>query len=349
MESAVARNELMSPIVVRTPCRRPGTALRYAAREAALHGCGLRLVHAYEDHDDRDDSPDTVGTAAVGTPAQARGADLLGEAMTQAKEIVGPDIDITGLLVEGPPVEAVIDANPDARLVVLEHHDVLNLLRALSRPTAGGTAPHAYLPIAVVPDSWTPATTDDRPVTVGVRSPRDSRLLLRHAVSIARAPDLALRVVHAWTLPTPYDDTIGRRVGAELASRLSGEIEAALNGCHRVAPAVPVHLEVQHGEASGALRAAALDSELVVLGGNNARNPAGSRMGRVPRTFLHESPCPVVLLPSGRRHLAVPNRRVASDRFPDPMSLTRSHRPKVIPRSGRSAMALTGGRTDRLT
>ena len=74
-----------------------------------------------------------------------------------------------------------------------------------------------------------------------------------------------------------------------------------------------VHLEIQHGQAVDALRVAATDSELLVLGRNDPCTPAGSRMGRVPRTFLHEPPCPVVLLSPQRRHTAAQTRQVAGD------------------------------------
>lgn len=229
------------PVVVRQPDGGRTDALRFAAREAELHHCGLRI------------------------------------------EL-------------GGSVASLIDASPDARLVVFEHQSVLQVLQALSRPTDGGLAAHACVPVALVPDGWT-AGGRGGTVTVGVESPEDCHSLLRRAFLIARAHGARLRVLHAWTFPRPYDERIVQRVGHDWTAHVTDVLTAAVRECRPPDPRVDVAVDVRHGEPAEILTAAADESELVVLGRHDARTPAGSHLGRVARTLLYAGSCPVVLLP----------------------------------------------------
>lgn len=56
-------------------------------------------------------------------------------------------------------------------------------------------------------------------------------------------------------------------------------------------------LHTLHHRAGKALVGAACSSRVLVLGRNPADDRGGTRLGRTARTVLHESTCPVVLLP----------------------------------------------------
>jgi nucleotide-binding universal stress UspA family protein len=264
-----------------------GPAARHAAHEAVLNRCGLRLVHTYP------------GDARPGQRELA--AATLQRAVDRVREARAPSPDVTGVLVQGPPVEAILDASSDCRMVVLEHRDVLRLVQAITRSSRAGMAPYPYLTVACVPHAWSPPPPGSGPVTVGVETTDECATVLDGALEIARAHRTTLQVLHTWSLPAPYDEAVLRRVGAEWEAKVRSEIASALALLGDAARDVPVVVEVRHGSPAQLVIDAARDSEVLVLTRHDARAPVGSHLGRVARSALYASPCPVVLLPAAVR------------------------------------------------
>lgn len=275
------------PIVVSVPRGDLDAALRFAASEAAIHHCPVRLVHAYE-----------PGPSLSGPPVtQAGAAGVLQDAVRHAEQMLGPDVEVTGMLVRGPCVESVLDASAEARVVVLQRRDLLHLIRALTRSLDGAAVRRAPIPLVCVPPGWAPPEPDDRPVTVGVDAPEHSTDLLRASVALAHERGAPLRVLHTWSFPKPYDDAVLLRVGREWEAWAREDIENVLRPLH-AGLGVSVDIDVHHGPPLPALLDAAATSRLVVLGRHGIHRALGSRLGPVTRAVLHDAPCPVVLLPT---------------------------------------------------
>ncbi len=275
------------PIVVSVPDGDLDAALRFAATEAAVHHCPVRLVHAYE-----------PGPSLTGPPiTQARATEVLRRAVLRAEEVLDPTTDITGALVRGPAVEGVLDASQDARVVVLQRRDLLHLIRSLTRSLDGAAVRRAQIPLVCVPPAWAAPAPDERPVTVGVDAPEHSAGLLHAAVALAREHHVPLRVLHTWSFPQPYDEAVLLRVGREWEAWAREDMESVLRGL-RPGAGVPVEVEVRHGPPLPALLAAAYASRLMVLGRHGVHRSLGSRLGPVTRAVLHAAPCPVLLLPT---------------------------------------------------
>jgi hypothetical protein len=282
--------------------------LRYGAHEAALHGCGLRLVRSYLGGRRRPGR-----TTLDDADARAEAAEIVRHALARAGAILDPGLDVTGVVVRGPAVESVLDTAGDAQGVVVQRRDVLQLVQALTRSTATGTIPPVHVPVVCVPPDWTRGTPGRRPITVGVESPEHSQALLHRAVTIAREHAAPLRVLHTWSLPAPYDEQVLRRVGPEWEASIRREIESALDRPESERPSTPLDVDVRHGDPLDALLSAARDSEMLILGRHDhARVPAGCHLGRVARGALHESCCPVALLPTAPRRSAPDEDRAAA-------------------------------------
>ncbi len=269
------------PIVVAIPTDDDIDAvLHYAVAEAQVHGCGLRLVHAY--------SP------VAGDHAD----DVLRRAAAVTRLLAGPSVRISVRRVMGAPVESVLAANRDALVVVLRNRDSLHLLRTLA---SGATSPGTGPPVARVPSGWSPRARDPRPVLLGIEDPLDVMALLNRALEIASIHRTGLRVLHTWHFAGSSDRVIDRQVGPELSESLTAPLRRALERCQQTTGIhdVPVELEVRHGTAADELVRAASEAQVLLLGRNVASEDGSIHLGRTTRAALHESPCPVVLLAAG--------------------------------------------------
>jgi nucleotide-binding universal stress UspA family protein len=266
------------PIVVAVPTDDDLDAvLHYAAAEARIHGCGLRLVHAHSPGAD-DDADNVLRRAAALT-----------------RLLAGPSVRISVRRVIGPPVEAVLAASRDALVVVLRNRDSLHLLRTLATCVTG---PGAGPPVARVPSAWSPRVRDPRPVLLGVDDPLEARATLCRALEIASIHRTGLRVLHTWHFAGRSDPVIDRQVGSELSDSLAAELRRALERCRQTTGLhdVPVELEVRHGTAAEVLVRAASEAQVLLLGRNGPAEDGSVHFGRTTRAAMHESPCPVVLL-----------------------------------------------------
>jgi hypothetical protein len=236
---------------------------------------------------------------------RAWGEAVLRRAVALAEVMAGPHVPVTGRLVAGPPVEAVLAASPDARLVVVRRRDVLHLFRVLAGEGASRRAPHRHLPVACVPPTWEPTPGRRLPVTVGLEETSHGAELLAQSLEIARVHGTSLRVVHAWHFPGRYDAMIEERVGDEWGELARAEIEDLVAGA-RGDNHVDVEIEVRHAWSTEALLDAASRSDVLVLGRNESADGYGVRLGKSPRAILHAAECPVLLLSAEHRAVAAP-------------------------------------------
>ena len=134
---------------------------------------------------------------------------------------------------------------------------------------------------------------------VGLKSTDHARGLLRRGFETAAARGAALVVVHAWELPSGYDDMIAGRVGREQwHDRLSSQIEPHLAEWRDAFPDVDVELRIVHGQPARVLHEAAARAELLLLVRRLYGFPGG-HLGGTGRTLLRSAPCPVEVVPVG--------------------------------------------------
>lgn len=151
----------------------------------------------------------------------------------------------------------------------------------------------------------TPDTTDSPAVVVaGVDGSPNSRAALAWAAEEATHRGCELRVITAWTLPTPRSaGATGPPSGLpdvaahqEQSRHLVEEMVAAVLG----EPHSTV-CEAVRGQPLDVLREAGRRARMLVVGARGGGGRTGLRLGSVAEQLAHHAPCPVLVVPAERQ------------------------------------------------
>ena len=140
-----------NPVVVAVGDDSIDAALVFAAGEATRAGCGIHLLHVVHLF--------VSGTDPVfieETDQERMGRESLNAALKRARDLAGPDTELSSDLVLGRVVPTVVEESKDARMIVLEHRDLSSARRLVTRSVAGGVAAHARVPVVSVPAGTSP-------------------------------------------------------------------------------------------------------------------------------------------------------------------------------------------------
>ena len=178
-------------------------AVRYAVEQARRHGVGITLVHAVHET-----APMAAMLPLYSVESFAEvGRRLVGDAERLALEI-NPDVEVGTSVKGGSRVGVLVDAGKHASQIVLGHRSRSLAGRVLTSSTTTGVAARAHCPVVSVPDMWVPGTEHGR-VVVGIDESDASHDALDLAFREARSRGAKLVVLHAWWLPSGYDDLVG--------------------------------------------------------------------------------------------------------------------------------------------
>lgn len=267
------------------------SAIRKAVHEARALGAPLRLVHVVPDY-----LP--VSPMMPLTPAELnQTAEAILAHSERVARVSGPEIrEIDIRMPRGSRVRGIVDACVGARLLVMGR-DRSFVQRLVSGRTAAGVAERASCPVESVPPDW-----QDTPrfgaVLVGVRSPVDAVPLLAHAFPVAAGRAARLVVLHAWKLPTGYDDIIASRVAlAEWETRTIAELEPLLEPWRATYPEVPVEIRVVHDRPVHALVRASEHADLLIVMRRPHLVAGGLHLGGTARAVLRAAQCTVRVVP----------------------------------------------------
>src|SRR5690349_20744637 len=155
-------------------------AVDWAAREAALRGDSLRLLHIA--------APPTMTSVVeplviVGLSEwmDKRGRDVLVDAVRIAGE-AAPQLDVSTEMITGSAVPGLLDHSKDARMLVVGCRGLGAVGRTLLGSVSSALVHHARCPVTVIRDLESPATTPSQaPVVVGV----DGSEVSEHALAPA--------------------------------------------------------------------------------------------------------------------------------------------------------------------
>jgi nucleotide-binding universal stress UspA family protein len=124
-------------------------ALRWAADEAAARGDDLTLVYVW----DRPQAYAPLGLGAYpidAEPIQEAAQSVLDGFVEEARELA-PDVPVKGLLVEGPPAGALLDAARSADLLVVGSRGLGGFRSLLLGSVSHQVVQHAPCPVVIVP------------------------------------------------------------------------------------------------------------------------------------------------------------------------------------------------------
>ena len=259
------------------------SALLWAADECRIRRQMLLVVHA-------PDLADAVATEPVD------GERMLSEhaAAASARQ---PSVVVTTLLGHTPAADALIALSAGSDLVVVGTHGRGGIISSILGSVSYRVAAHAHCPVAVVPERRMPRRDDRAPrVVVGLAPTTSGRLALDFAFDEAKRRGATLVAVQAAATP----DSAERADLAATARRYRD---------------VPVESLVIDAEPSDALLQAAQDAQLVVVGCHHSEDRWSTRLGPVPSTIMHGSPCPVVVVGEAHPHSSVDHGSVLAADF----------------------------------
>lgn len=299
-------------------------AVEYATVEAWRSDATLHLVHVIRDY-----GPFVTGypTMVPMTSAESRriGHSILRAASEKAGQHLSPD-RVSSDLMTGDRAASLVYASRGAALVVLGDHRRSAVDWIVTGSVIGAVAAHAAAPVVAVPSDWAPIN-DHRHVVAAVKSWDTSLGLVRRALDVAVERRVGLVLLHAWQMPTGYDDIIVARVDAaeiEHAARRALErlVELAAEERPGHEPGVPVDIQVVHGQPTRMLVDASKTAGLIMITRRPHAFPMG-HLGGAGRSLLREAQCPVEVLPpdSGSVPVSealVPDRAEQPDLAPEP-------------------------------
>lgn len=267
-------------------------ALRWAAREAELHGGTVTALHVWgylqqlHPGGAREFDPN-YGTDDALAALESFVADAVGDA----------PVEINCEVVYGLPSEAMLEATPRADLLVVGARGLGGFRGLLLGSVSQQCLHHAKVPVCVVRAGKDPADPT-APVVVGVDGSDTAKRALEVAIGEARLRGVPLTVVHDWSAPLLWalPDAIELDRGPYQASAeaLVADLLAGVD-----TTGVPeVRTKVSSIGAIPATLEAANGAGLVVVGTRGIGGFRGMLVGSVAHAVAQHAPCPVLVVPA---------------------------------------------------
>ena len=284
-------NEAFSGVVIGVDgSRGSSAAIRAGVQEAGRLGLPVRLVHVVPDY-----QPMSPLVPLTPTALSETGHEILRGAADDAVALA-PGLSIHVELRHGPRATELTRSVIGAAALFVGTDERTGVDRLFRGNTSSGVAARAGCPVVLVPADWD--GTSRGAVVVGVKSPRHSTELLAAAFAAADARGDRLIVLHAWKLPSAYDDIIASRVAVEeWAHSSTTEMEILLEDWRTTYPRVEVDVRVAHADAARALTSVSGEADLLVIVRRTHGVPAATHLGSVARSVLRSALCPVLVVP----------------------------------------------------
>jgi nucleotide-binding universal stress UspA family protein len=276
-------------------------ALTIAAREAAMRGAPLSIVHAYFWLPPLDLAASPVTIPVVETEEDCRNvAEQLVEAAAARILATHPGVRVEARAVSGHAAKALADASRGAELLVVGSRGSGGFAGLLLGSVSLRVLADACCPVIVVHGDDRPAR--DRVVAaVDIDEPCEDVFEFAFIEAFRRGAELLVH--HVWDEPwilTYGEDTDVtaevKAVEADCALRLDSQVRS----WQARFPDVRVTQRIGTGPAATVLVEAAESADLIVLGGRrHGDGRHGMKLGPVATTVLHHASCPVAVVPLG--------------------------------------------------
>ncbi|MFE0513672.1 universal stress protein [Streptomyces sp. NPDC058964] len=259
-------------------------ALIWAAHEATLRRCPLRIIHVLP-------STHSYATTDGGRAWEANSRDqrVMAEATAIAQE-AHPDLEVTSALPSGSPAAVLLTEAQHARTVVLGAKGMGGFGSLLLGSVALQVVGHAACPVVIVNH----VTTGHGRVVVGTDGSAHAQAALAYAFEEASLRGAQLQAVHAWSHPGPHayvsaaQDTMAKEHVQALEEWL-----APLRAEH---PDVEVVEQAPDEPPVIALARASDRADLLVVGSRGLGGFHGLALGSVSHQLLQFSQCPLAVI-----------------------------------------------------
>jgi nucleotide-binding universal stress UspA family protein len=267
-------------------------AVDWAARDAALRGADLKLVHVLV-------PPAVMAFPEVPMPPgfmewqDEEGRRLLDSAVKTVEE-AGAEVEVSTDMVSGPAVPVLADLSSSAQMIVVGCRGHGALARGLLGSISTGLAHHAHCPVAIIHDEDPlMAHPSKAPVVVGVDGSPASENAVAIAFEQASFRGVDLLAVHAWS-----DTGVFEFPGADWSTlQAAGEqtLSERLAGWQERYPDVLVRRVVVADKPAHQLLEQAESAQLLVVGSHGRGGIAGMLLGSVSTSVLHGARMPVIV------------------------------------------------------
>jgi nucleotide-binding universal stress UspA family protein len=176
--------------------------LDVAAAEATRLGTGALLLHVV--HSLVADSASTERIESFDAALTKVGRAALTDAEARMRSRVGDHVPVTTEIVFGHVARTLAERGSDGNAIIMERRDPGTFERIATMSISTSVAAHARVPVIVVPPSWTAASGDDLPVTVGIEAPTDAKMEIVSGLERARATGHPLVALYAAWIAEPY-------------------------------------------------------------------------------------------------------------------------------------------------
>lgn len=269
-------------------------AVDWAARDAALRGGSLTLVHVLP-------TPDMQMWLEVSTPeflsqlVRNQGHEVQREALKVAQEATADNpIAVHQLTLEGHEVPTLVEVSKGARLLVVGRRGLGRIGRLFLGSVSSGVLHHAQCPVAVIHDEDPLMSLPHQaPVVVGIDGSPASELATAIAFDEASRRGVGVVAVHAWRDSAiylfPSEEWMNFQPKAEriLAERLAPWEDRY--------PDVPVQREAVQDQPARILLEHADSAQLVVVGSHGRGGFAGMLLGSVGSEVAQSARMPVIV------------------------------------------------------
>ncbi len=269
-------------------------AVDWAARDAALRGTTLKLVHVLT-------PPAVMAFPEVPMPPgylqwqEEEGRALLDTALKTVEEAAGDTrIEVTTEMVAGPAVPVLADLSTGAQMMVVGCRGRGAFARGLLGSISTGLVHHAKCPVAIIHDEDPLMTHPSQaPVVVGVDGSPSSDRAVAIAFEQASFRGVDLVVVHAWS-----DSGVFEFPGVDWSQlQALGEttLSERLAGWQERYPDVLVRRVVVADRPAHQLLEQAESAQLLVVGSRGRGGLAGMLLGSVSTAVIHGAKMPVIV------------------------------------------------------
>ncbi|MFG3292952.1 universal stress protein [Streptomyces sp. NPDC048179] len=259
-------------------------ALVWAAHEAALRQCPLRVIHVLP-------PARSYATTEEGRVQETSSRDrgVVDEATTIVRE-AHPDLEVTSALPSGTPAAVLLSEAERAQTVVLGAKGMGGFGSLLLGSVALQVVGHAACPVVIVNH----VTTGHGRIVVGTDGSAHSRAALAYAFEEASLRGAQVQAVHAWSHPEPHAYVSAAQDA--MAKEHRQALEEWLAPLREQHPDVEVVEQVPDEPPVIALARASDRAGLLVVGSRGLGGFHGLALGSVSHQLLQFSQCPLAVV-----------------------------------------------------
>ena len=281
------------------------SALKWAAREAALRGLPLRVIQVlpYAGRLPSAPGPGCEQPDSGGNPVLDEGIRLASTLVTGGQ--------VSGSCITGHPAGVLAEAAEHAALVVVGQRSQDEPVSSGLGSTSMVLADHARCPV-VVARGATGAERDGLPVVVSATGDASSHAALDFAAYTAHVRGVPLTIVAPWSLPPAREwsrpprglDTVAQW-SRDLCARATAAASSCEDHVRRHYPSVATLTRVDQLDLGAALVRSSRRAGLVVVGfGSEVGLPTDGApsmrgLGKGAQAVLARAACPVAVIPDG--------------------------------------------------